>query len=343
MNSRIINFVLVAGATLLLTGCGAKTSSHSSSASSSSLLVAKSSTKVSADNAGPKQSVALVTAYAGNKYGGEWAKTAKAAQSKGLAVNLYQSDKYHLSDRGQGVAYNVTAKGQSSKLVYTLKGNKVILYENASGQGAKKLATVSRQSMADYLNHNGQGKLVSRLASGAQIVDKTNGTLTSAAPSSSSNKSTGKYGNQGAFNLPSDMQGTWYSDDKDADSKTLTINGNQIKSADFTSNLYHRSSDFDVDGASQAVQDATKDWGAANSFHNDGLHWINVRGWCQSAGDGSYYTVSTETVDGHDIRVLVVAGGAGIWTDAVYYQTPTLAQKYKNTKYTNLHYQDDDD
>lgn len=342
MTKRIITFALLTGATLILAGCGAQTSKQASSASSSSLIAKKSSTKVSADNAGPKHSVALVTAYAGNKYGSDWAQTAKSAESKGLSVNLYQSDKYQLQNGGQGVAYNVTTNVQSSKLVYTLKGNNVIIYQDADGTGAKKLGTVSRQQMVDYINQNGQGQLVNKLADNAQIVDKTNGALTNNA-SAGTKQASGKYGNQGTFNLPSNMQGTWYSDDKDADGKTLTINGNQIKSAGSTLNLYKRDRNYDVDGASQEAEDATQDWGAATSFHRDGLHWINVRGWFQGAGDGEYYTVTTETVDGHQLTVLAVAGGAGIWTNAVYYQTPTLAQKYKNTKYTNLHYQDDDD
>lgn len=344
MSHKLIVLTMAASATLMLAGCGAQTSSHSSSSSSSSLLAAKSSTKVNANNAGPKQSVAMITAYAGNKYGNDWAQTAKSASKNGLQVNLYKSSNYKLSDGGQGVAYNVTVNGQSTSLVYTLKGNNVIIYENANKNGAKKLGTVSRDEMANYLNQNGQGQFVQKLAGNAQIVDKTNGALNSPSSNSSSSSSTkGQYGNEGAFNLPDNMQGTWYSEDKDADDPTITISDNQIKSKSSSISLYKKSKDFDSDNVSQAVQDATKDWGAAQSIDNDGLHWIDVRGWCQTAGDGTYYTVTTENVDGHQVTVLVVAGGAGIWTDAVYYQTPSLAHQYKNTKYDNLHYQDDDD
>lgn len=342
MSHKLLVLTMAASATLMLAGCGAKNSSNSSTSSSSSLLAAKSSTKVSAKNAGPKQSVALITAYAGNKYGNDWATTAKSASKNGLTVNLYQSSNYKLSDGGQGVAYNVSVNGQSSNLVYTLKGNDVILYENANKNGAKKLGTVSRDEMANYLNQNGQGQFVEKLTDNAQIVDKTNGALNS---SDSSNRSStkGQYGNEGAFNLPDDMQGTWYSEDKYADNPTITISGNQIKTKSDSLSLYKKDKNFDADNAGQGVQDATKDWGSAASIEQDGLHWIDVRGWCQGAGDGTYYTVTTENVDGHQVTVLVVAGGAGIWTDAVYYQTPRLAHQYKNTKYDNLHYQDDDD
>ena len=65
--------------------------------------------------------------------------------------------------------------------------------------------------------------------------------------------------------------------------------------------------------------------------------------WCQGAGDGSYYAVHTETIDDQQVKVLVSASGAGPWSDAVYYQTPSQAHQNKNAKFDDLHYRDDDD
>ncbi|WP_227743709.1 hypothetical protein [Lactobacillus helveticus] len=38
--------------------------------------------------------------------------------------------------------------------------------------------------------------------------------------------------------------------------------------------------------------------------------------------------------------VLISAGGAGVWTDAVYWKTPELAQKYAEKKFHDLHYRE---
>ena len=68
----------------------------------------------------------------------------------------------------------------------------------------------------------------------------------------------------------------------------------------------------------------------------------SIQGWCQGAGDGSFFAVHTETIDGKKVKVLVQAGGATIATDAVYYQTQSLAHQNKDTEFDDLHYADDD-
>lgn len=92
----------------------------------------------------------------------------------------------------------------------------------------------------------------------------------------------------------------------------------------------------------QGIEEATKNWSRTSFWDCHGMHWLNIQGWCQGAGDGSFFAVHTETIDGKKVKVLVQAGGATIATDAVYYQTQSLAHQNKDTEFDDLHYADDD-
>lgn len=313
------------------------------------MIAPKTNDKISADNLSPQQTVAVITAYAGNKYGDQWASTAKTAQQDGLKVNLYRTSKYQLSDNGQGVAYNVTANGKSTGLVYTVKGNDVTIYENADNGQAKKLTTVSRADMVDYLNSNGQGQLVNNLSKGAQVVDKTNGGLNALSTSSAGSSTTaGQYGNEGTVNVPSDMQGTWYTADNDTNG-TITFGQHTYKydgpdGGGDQMTLYKQNSSFleDEDNATDdGVIKATKNWMRAIFTDAQGMHWLLLHGWTQTAGAGTYFAVHNETIDGKQVKVLIEAGGADMHVDAVYYQSQSMAKQQADTKYDDLHYMDD--
>ena len=346
LNKKTVSKLMVAGLALLLAGCGTQEASKSqdsgNTASSSSLLATKSSEKMSADNLSPQQSVSLVAAYAGNKYGNDWASMTKNAEKQGLKVNLYPTSKYKLSDNGQGVAYDVTAGGKSTGLVYTINNDDVNIYQNVkAGKTSNKLATVSKQDMVKYVNDKGQAKLVGNLAKNAQVVDKR---AESAGTSSNGDTTSHQYGREGKVTVPAEMQGTWYSADYDSNS-TITFGKNTITNDGSTSYIYKQNSSF-LEGdqnMNQSVQDATKDWVSGNFVDLHGLHFLNIRGWCQNAGDGSSFAVHTETINGKQVKVLVAAGGAGFWTEGVYYQNKAMAQQQADKKFDDLHYMDDDD
>lgn len=351
MNKKI-GFLMITGMGLLLAGCGNQANNkaaNSSSASSSSLLVAKSNVKVNSDNMSPQEAVSLISTYCGLRYGGNWAAMAKDAQKEGLQVNLYPSSKYQLSDGGQGVAYDVTAGGKSQGLVYTVNNDDVNIYQNVKeNQKSTKLATISKSEMANYVNQEGQGKLVNDLAAKAQVVDKRSGDSNSSASTSNSGNDH-KYGRIGTIDVPSEMQGTWYSADNDADS-TMTFGPHSYTYSydddSGTTQLYKQDSQWaqnEDNYTNQDIQKATTNWGKASFFNLDGEHWLNVRGWTQGAGDGESYAVKTETVDGKQVKVLVVGGGARNLVDAVYYQSKDMAQQNADKKFDDLHYLDDNE
>lgn len=270
---------------------------------------------------------------------------AKEAQKEGLQVNLYPSSKYQLSDGGQGVAYDVTAGGKSQGLVYTVNNDDVNIYQNVKeNQKSTKLATISKSEMANYVNQEGQGKLVNDLAAKAQVVDKRSGDSNSSASTSNSGNDH-KYGRIGTIDVPSEMQGTWYSADNDSDS-TMTFGPHSCTYSDGdnsgTTQLYKQDPQFGEDEdnyTNEGIQNATKNWGKVSYLNIDGERWLNVRGWTQSAGDGDSYAVKTETVDGKQVKVLVVGGGAGNWVEGVYYQSKDMAQQNADKKFDDLNYQ----
>lgn len=335
-------------AALALAGCGNNSTSQGkeSTSSSTSLVAKKSSVQINAQGMSPQQVVSLVTAYAGNRYGSQWAQTTKQARQSGLQVNLYPTSRYRLSDNGQGMAYEVTAGGQATGLVYTIDQNdKVVLYQGAQpGKQAKKLATISKSAMAKYINQHGQGALVNDLAKNAQVVDKSGDAISGSSSSSAghSDSATGKYGNKGPFEVPGDMQGTWYSADNDDDS-TMTISDHAMVIDGDDLKLYHQDAQYarDNEQPSDEQVSATKDWGRTQFLHDDGGTWLNVQGWFQGAGDGTSYMVKTENIDGKPVKVLVVGEGAENWVTAVYYPTKAMAQQQADQKYDDLHYQDD--
>lgn len=351
MNKQRTGLLLATGVLVLtLAGCGNHVGSQqtSESSSSTSLIAKRSRTKVSAQGMTPQQAVSLVTVYAGNRYGGQWARVAKQARQSQLVVNLYPTDRYRLSDNGQGMAYEVTANGQVTGLIYTIdRDDDVMIYQNAkNGQAAKKLAIVTKSAMADYINQHGQGDLVNQLAKSAQVVDKS-GAASSDSNGSATNQHdrvTGKYGNKGPFDVPGDMRGTWYSADYD-DNSTMTISDHRMIIDGDTVSLYHQDPQYAADNERPSADliEATKHWGRTQYLHTDNGTWLNVQGWFQGAGDGTSYMVKTENINGKPVKVLVVGEGAENWVSAVYYPTKTMAQQQADQKYDDLHYQDDDE
>lgn len=336
MKTKALKATMIVGLALLLTGCGA--SATKSGSSSSSLLASKSNEKLRTSDLTPESSASLIATYAGNKYGKDWASAVKQAPKRGFQVNLYPTSRYRLSNNGQGVAYDVNVKGESKGLVYTLNGDTINIYSQVKlGGRGHRLGTVSRAQMVKYVNHYGQAKLVDDLAAKTQVVDKRNGSNNN---SSATNQSTShKYGRKGQVDVPADMQGTWYCADDDTDS-TLTFGPHSISSDGDTDQIYKQDSNFlaNYQGDTQ-IADATKNWSSGAFVDVHGLHYLNVR---ETAGDGDFFAVHTENIDGHAVKVLVAAGGAKVWTSNVYYQNKDQAQNYVNHKFDDLYYMDDD-
>ncbi len=79
-------------------------------------------------------------------------------------------------------------------------------------------------------------------------------------------------------------------------------------------------------------------WAFATPVYAHHMHWTNVYGWNQGAGDGEYYGVKVRHYHGIPIRVLNDAGGAEIWTSQHYYATKKVARNLGNKHFKGVLY-----
>lgn len=79
-------------------------------------------------------------------------------------------------------------------------------------------------------------------------------------------------------------------------------------------------------------------WTFATPVYYHRMHWTNIYGWNQGAGDGDYYGVKIRRYHGHRVRVMSEAGGADIWTDSHYYATRKVAKALGNKHFPGVLY-----
>ena len=146
-------------------------------------------------------------------------------------------------------------------------------------------------------------------------------------------------------NFPANMQGTWYTYDKDSDKmRSITISGNKLTDSEDPNDVteVHKITDSEKQANQsnpQANYDSSKkDWAYFN--HIDG--WLNIYGWYQGAGDGDFLKVTNQNINGQNVPVLADAGGANITVDANYYRSKDLAMQQKDTTYPGQHTMSDD-
>lgn len=133
-------------------------------------------------------------------------------------------------------------------------------------------------------------------------------------------------------NFPADMQGTWYTYDKTDDKVTsITISGNKLTGSEDPNDVteVHKITDSEKQANKSTIDSSRRNWAYFNHING----WLNVYGWYQSAGDGEYYKVMTENINGKNVPVLAAASGAGIWLDSNYYRSQDLAQQQQDTTY----------
>lgn len=135
--------------------------------------------------------------------------------------------------------------------------------------------------------------------------------------------------------FPKNMQGTWYGVSY-GKLYTLSIAGNKLTQGDMTQEAHPLSERTEADNkASMSLDENSR---SARQYwiellidppFKDG-DWIDVYGWYQSAGAGSFYRVIPRTLDGQRVNVMDTASGAGQWLDCHFYPTKEMAYKYKD-------------
>lgn len=150
--------------------------------------------------------------------------------------------------------------------------------------------------------------------------------------------------------FPSQMQGTWYGWDKYSNAiKTVTFADNKwitggtepqtLFAYDGSARTASDQAAFNDPSSQQMDANKQNKWAAFAKMSFDkrpisqngqAVEIVNLRGWYQSAGDGSYYYITTVNINGQPTQVLTEASGAGIWVNMHYYHSKTLAESQKD-------------
>ena len=144
--------------------------------------------------------------------------------------------------------------------------------------------------------------------------------------------------------IDSSLIGTWYGYNKyESKLDTINITGNKIITNGNTTEIHSDSERTAADKALSAGSgtiDDNKDtykfkhWGSVRSTNEEnGRKWLNVKGWYQSAGTGSFYGVKNRVINGRSIPVLTLADGAGMWASQHFYQDKADANKMSDTMF----------
>jgi hypothetical protein len=337
---------------IFLTGCSKQTASKEASNSSnkssqSSKSSVKKTSKASSSSAKavkltPQESGSLITLYCADRFGGEWSNLLQAGQNGSLTITLHKTSDYEFKQPGSGYAYEAAASGQTGTTYYTLSGSTFYFYQGVKVAGSGSfLGQATKQEMADYIVKKGQLAEFKQLAKKVEIVDKSGQTQRLSE------------GRSGYFTIPAEMQGTWYSasnyDGETTHSKyvfsqsTIFIQDDKHNRKGHTTTLYTRAANYKApDYPSEEQIKKAEGWGLPKIVQYKGINYLNVMGWYQGAGDGEYFAVHTENIDGNDVQVLICAGGAGIWVDGIAYRSQAMAEKMQDHQFDDLNYSDSD-
>nr|WP_259686826.1 hypothetical protein [Lactobacillus helveticus] len=256
-------------------------------------------------------------------------------QEKKISVVKSRSSKKTVNEDGVRLSAkltpkeNASANKQNSEACYALDNEQIFIYDNQT-----KLGSTTIDKMFKYLNTHNSAGLVKRIANDVDLGTNDD--------NSNSSNTTKIAGDRGLYNAPEEMLGTWYSYDNH-EKAAVTFTDHTIEETEnghtVTTELHKMKPDRDR-GEDKAYWAKTKHCATISKFKmpeskpKDNKLYYNIYGWNETAGDGEFYAVPTE--EGQP--VLISAGGAGVWTDAVYWKTPELAQKYAEKKFHDLHY-----
>ncbi|SPS03967.1 hypothetical protein LAS9624_00799 [Latilactobacillus sakei] len=237
--------------------------------------------------------------------------------------------------------YNVVGIYSDSAAAHDMSAH-LYLFTIHDGQPVV-LITEQNQGMPDGLVHFKETANTDLKQNFAQIVGGGSAATanTTKTPSSTTN-----------YQVPSELAGTWYGyseySKQPEQIDTLEIAGNKLTLNGETTELHQDSERTSQErellsgkgDPNQIDKNKMDNWGVIKEFDVEGRHWLNVRGWYQSAGDGSYYGVKSRNIDGETMPVLTIAGGAGMWPSQHLYPTKAAALSMKDTKFDDEHNQE---
>lgn len=141
-------------------------------------------------------------------------------------------------------------------------------------------------------------------------------------------------GDEGLYPIPVQYQGTWYSYVEGKEEK-ITFTGSKIITDSTPTELHKVDTDKLPTTPTQNQIEAGEHYGRISSVIINGIKYLNIKGYFQVNGFGTYYGYHTEK--GHPVIVLSFGGNAS-GSNSVYWKSPELAKQYKDEKFNDLHY-----
>ena len=257
--------------------------------------------------------------------------------------------------KGKGTkGYNVVAlynydQSDSSSITYafTIKNGEPIVLVN-QGQENDWVPTKNDNLQDNFANIvEGRATKLKKVEKEEAVNEEDSSSSKSSQTSASANSSKGDDAHDderdGYVTTPVAMRGTWYAKNEYGSAK-IVVTDHQIMLTDgdgetYDYVLYRRKGQMPDPGTvTSADIERTKSWASAMAGQVHGMDTINIRGWYQSAGAGSYYSAHTEEVNGQKVPVVVSGSGAGAWVDAVFYPSEAMANSQGATQYSDLQY-----
>ncbi|KRL05099.1 DUF4767 domain-containing protein [Liquorilactobacillus oeni] len=136
--------------------------------------------------------------------------------------------------------------------------------------------------------------------------------------------------------VPPVLQHTWYHYDEKGILNKVTFTNNTlviISNGVQSTNYIRKNSYKDSENNKQH-----SNWLRLSNITKDGVSYLNLRGWNQTAGAGSYFGVKQESYGDKFFPVLILANGAGIWCNNTYYTSSALAAELKNYEFSDIEY-----
>ena len=229
---------------------------------------------------------------------------------------------------------NVQAAASKNATTTVLLKRNAYIY-NSKGKTNKKVIKKGRSINVNQLKAIGT-KLFYRINNRKQYVKAANvGKLTGRKL-----KLVNKLpGDEGLFNVPKDMQGTWYYiDSYTKKPEKLVIGQNVINNKGYKPELHVMNKHFgdktNLTKWSRAYRDASRDWSDTSLTKVRGINYVQVIKWGAVGGDGLSYGLHKEAGQ----PVIVIGTGAKTWTENVAWKTPELAKENSGKHFKDLDY-----
>jgi hypothetical protein len=141
--------------------------------------------------------------------------------------------------------------------------------------------------------------------------------------------------------FPTALRRTWYHYE-DGHYSRITFGYKHMRTTDYYDGSWHQyTTKIHVRNLNATHVSHHPSWMFATLLYAHKMHWVNLYGWNQGAGDGDFYGVKIRHYRGYRIRTLSIGGGASLWTSGHYYATRKVARNLGTHHFSGVLYYPD--